>query len=295
MSSSGRPYKQIYANELSEHIRPGNQRYVKENLSGANPLCFNCATGISALVTAGAAQVDRMVTMPRGIGWEIYQATAQALMPLGVAGGGLEIAGDQVENEEVEYVLGGNDTGNPYGNLIDTDPSWFFRAKLKVTTVAGSDQIALGFRKQQAYTAVPIFSVDGLYTDFAMFVLISGNLYVCTDLNNSGTAVATDTGFNWANGETHYPEIRMSGGLCSYLLNGVPLGQTVYRDGEGATITGQATVKPPAFTFDTGDFVVPMIEARMDAAPTTTIQLLEYECGPLSERGLNPNVTSRAK
>jgi hypothetical protein len=281
---------------MSPFLRLGNHRYVKEEFGASYPLCFSNATGVTALVTAAQGQIDKMITMPRGNVWDIFQATAQTLMPVPQSGGGLELALDQVNNEAVEYVPGGNDSANPFGFTAGTDPSWFFRLRFKTTTVAGTDQFAVGFRKQAGYQATPELAVDGLYTDFAYLANISGDVKILTDLNDSGTATVTDTLFNIANAEVCVFEVRVIGRRAYYYVNGVRLSLPIKYDGNGVALVGgiQNTLTPPAFTFDSGDFLIPSIISRQ-AAGLTTIIGYEYEVGPLAVVGKDTGVFDRSR
>jgi hypothetical protein len=280
---AGRPLRPI------RHYRksPYWNRYASVDLSGANALVFDTSTAaLTALATAGVGQTDTCILNPSGFQLEMYQSTEQTAFPTGQATGGIEIALDQVNNEAVEYTFGPNTGLNPYACLLGTDPNWFVKAKLEITDVSGTDQCALFFRKVEAYQASPNFATDGVYTDFAAINVISGDVNICTDLNNSGTATVTDTGFNWANTLTHEIEIRVIARRAYYLINGVMFGNTVSYDGDGAAITAQGTITPPAFTFDSGDRIHAGIQIRQDSDLTPVI-LHSFSVGPLLEAGLD--------
>jgi len=295
MASGDRPFRIYNAHEISPYLRKGNERYIKEVLSGLNPLTFNAAASVTALPTAAITQVDKVITLPRMICLaDLYQSTEQTLLPLGVATGGLNLSCDQVNNEEVQYVFGGNSVLNPWGCTMGTDPNWFYRWKLTIADVSGSDQTMFGVIKQAAFQASPEFAADGLYTDFALIGNVSGNVVIYTDLNNSGVAVVHDTGFNWLDTLTHTLELRILGRRAYWLINGVMLGQKISKDGNGASITAQDTLTPPAFTFDTGDFLVPYGDIRHDAVAPGIITLVEYEFGPLCVIGKDQDVYDRA-
>lgn len=231
---------------------------------------------------------------------EMYQTTAQTLMPLRHATKGLEIGLDKVDNESVEYVPGGNHAANPLGCLAGTDPGVFIRATLEIADVSGSDQLVVGFRKQEAYVVPTSFlsTGDALYTDF-YGVGFSGSanpndVKTMKDLNNAGSTVIFDTGFNFADGGIHTLEVRVKGRKVSVFINGVGLGGIVKKDGLGAAITAQPTLTPPAFSFDAGDFLIPFIFSRYDAAAPGAIYLRSLACGQLVEDGLDPAQTSVA-
>lgn len=231
---------------------------------------------------------------------EMYQTTAQTLMPLRHATKGLEIGLDKVDNESVEYVPGGNHAANPLGCLVGTDPGVFIRATLEIVDVSGSDQLVVGFRKQEAYVVPTSFLAagDALYTDF-YGIGFSGSanpndVKTVKDINNAGSTVVFDTGFNFADNDIHTLEIRVKGRKVSVFINGVSLGSTVKKNGLGAAITAQPTLTPPAFSFDAGDFVIPFIFSRYDAAAPGAIYLRSLACGQLVEDGLDPSQASVA-
>lgn len=226
---------------------------------------------------------------------ELFQTTAQSLMPLLHATKGIEIGLDKLNNECVEYVPGGNHAANPLGCLAGTDPGVFLRATFEITDVSGIDQFVVGFRKQEAY-AVPtsfLSTEDALYTDF-YGIGFSGaadpnNVKTVQDLNNGGSTVVFDTGFDWADTKVHTLEVRVKGRKASCFINGASLGSVVKKDGLGAALTAQTTRTPAQFTFDAGDFLVPFIFVRFDATTPDAIYLRALACGRLYEDGLDPS------
>lgn len=289
MGRRERPFEYVQGYQINPNILRG--KYVYEKINGS-PLILNMSGALAALPTAAASQVDTLITRG-GVGWDMFQTTAQTLGPAYTSGSGLEIALDQVDNETVEYVPGGNNTFNPLGRTIGTDPSFFFRAKFTLTDASGMDQFGIGWRKQETFAVPTSFAVDGIYTDFALlgFAGTSANpnpVRTSTDLNNGGTATVTAAGFTWADGLTHQLEVRVYGRRVVYLINGVALGGVVAKDGLGAAITAQQTTTGAAFNFDTADFVVPFIFCRQDA-DLTPVFLVDYEIGNLVDIGLDPN------
>ena len=269
---------QIYPYQLVDNYVHG-ARYFWEKFTGVQTLAYNNAAGVTAFPTASQGQTDLIVCENGGL-IQLYQSTAQTLMPTAQAAGGLEIALDQVENEAVEYVPGCNLAAGKLTFTLGTSPNFFIKARFAITDVSGTDQCAIGFRKQEAFTATPVFAADGAYTDFACLNVVSGDLYTCTDLNNSGTATATDTGFNWADGETHTLEIRVVGRTPIYYVNGSKLPATISVDGNGTAMTAETAITPPTFTFDAAEVLIPFIHILQDGDVTPVI-LYELEVGEL--------------
>jgi hypothetical protein len=270
-----------------------------EKLSGQALTVTVDANGIQAFPTAAQAQVDHVFTT-KGSYFELYQTTAQTLMPVWLAGSGLELALDQVNNEAVEYVLGGNNAQSPFAFVAGTDPDFFLRTRWKITDKAGMDQaIFAGFRKQEAF-AVPtsiLSAGDGIYTDFFGVGCADGtgtDVFTASDLNNGGSTTVTDTLFNLTDAEVVDFEVRVRGRVAKVYINGVQLGDPVAFDGDGTAITSQATKSVASFTFDDGDTLVPFIFLRQDAGVGTTF-LREIECGLLRDKGLDKNAENRGE
>lgn len=295
------PHLPVYAGDLSLGLRAG--KYMSIDLLSCNPIILQNGTqaapvSIPTFPTAVQDNVDT-IHFPNALGHsavEMYQTTAQTLMPLLHATKGLSIALDQVDNESVEYVPGGNKATNPLGYTAGTDPGVFFRATFEFTNSDGLDQFVLGFRKQAAY-AVPtgfLAATDPIYTDFVAIgfagaVAIPNQVRVITDLNDQGAApTVSATNFFIADGGIHTLEVRIKGRKVSYFINGVQLGDRVAKNGLGTAITAQATATPPQYTCDVGDFLIPFIFCRQDAG-LSTVFLRKLSCGQLLEDGLQPD------
>lgn len=249
----------------------------------------------TAVTGAGAVPAGTTVKMltPGGSYWDMYATTAQTILPVGVAGSGLNISCDAVENETVEFVPGGNSSSSRLAYVVGTDSDFFIRVKFKITDVSGYDQFGIGFRKQEAFATPTSFlsTGDGIYTDF--FLLgINGedgvNVQTMSDLNNGGSTTVTDTLFNATDAEVLELEVRVIGGKAIGFINGVRLGNPVKKDGDGTSITSQSTNSTASFTFDSGDTLVPMIFGRHDDEVAEATYLQEIEIGHLVDRGLDP-------
>jgi hypothetical protein len=287
----------IFANELSEAIRKNKYMLVERQSMDALILQYGtqaARVGVPALPTAAADGLNA-IHLPHAFGYraiEMHQVTAQTLMPLLHATKGLEIGLDKVDNESVEYVPGGNSAANPLGYTAGVDPGVYIRATFEFADTSGSDQFIVGFRKQENYVTPTSFlsAGDALYTDFAGLGFsgtAAANLVKSmSDLNNAGSTVVTSSAFPWADAGIHQLEVRVSGRVTSYFINGVRTGDTVTKDALGTAITAAPTVALPAFTFDSGDFLIPFIFHRFDATSPGAVYLRRLEVGQLSEVGL---------
>lgn len=266
---------------LAEELLRG--KYVYHKFFAA-PTIVTKASSVDALPTALQGQTDNLIFGgPNGFYAELYQSTAQTLLP-SMESDGLLISGDLVDNESQEIVPGGNSALSPFARTINTDSTgMFIEAVLEVADVSGTDQTFVGFRKQEAFAVPSSLLVDPTYTDIAGFVLVNGDVKTTTDLNNGGTATVTDTLFNIADADVVKLKVRIDkGGVVSYFINGVALGGTVTKDGAGTAITAQATAPKATFTFDSGDVVIPMIFVRHDTTTPGKIHLKSLELGRLN-------------
>lgn len=287
--------KKLHPFDLTKQIRRGQlcDWYGTGGSAGYNMAVWNTAN--LAVASSGAAQIDGFV-LPGAIGngyVEMYQSVGQALYPKWDATNHwLEIGGDQVDNDAVEYNPGGNSADSPFAYVVGTSIPVVMRAALTIEDVSGSDSIFFGWRKQEPGQATPYStpaSPDPVYTDVYGFQINAGTVNAYSDLNNGGTATVTDTLFDWADGKTHVLEMRIYGRKPKLFINGVPLGGTVKVDGTGAALTAQPTIGPPAFSFDLTDTLIPSIYILQKGADLTLVGLKALQIGPLVSFGLDPN------
>jgi len=294
MPASTRPLDSVHPYELSSNFRK-KKFYYESFKSGAKPFLYTVsATGIPAVATTAAGQgvVHEMIT-GNGFPWQVFNTTDQAVLPFCTAAAGLDISCDLVDNEAVELVPGGNFANSQLAFVTGTDSNFYFWIKYKFTDVSGADQAILcGFRKQEAF-AVPtslLTTGDGIYTDFAGIGLSEEDgvdIKTMTDLNNAGSTVVTDTGFDLTDSEVFTLEVRVIGRVAKYYINGVEIGNPVAFDGDGTAITSQATLSAAAFTFDSGDTLVPFIFFRHDDEVGNGCTIQEIEIGHLVDKGLD--------
>ena len=186
-----------------------------------------------------------------------------------VAATGMNYEGDAADDEGFQWAM-----SYPGCKGIDQVDSFEvgvqgFYAKLKfsIEDVSITDDCAFGFRlKSQASNA----ALDN-YTDVASLNVISGDIKVESILNNAST-VTTDTTDNWADGESHELEIRISkAGVASYRL-----------DGRAVSTSPTADV-----TFDSGDVFTPFMFMLHSSAAACDVILQRLETGLLDDDG-NP-------
>jgi len=299
-ANGGQP---VYAHQMSDGAYGRNYASLRPK---TKPLVHTIgAGGITAFGAVSATQIDVISFPDNQILIEMYQNTAQTLLPRLVVGtetDGLEIGLDLVDNETVEYVVGGNHNANPYAYTVGTSAPAAFRCTMRLADGSGTDNFGIGWRKVQAYAAAvaPIFlaATDPTYTDFVFLGVAAAGvdqpiIRTCTDLNDSAVPVLGSTGITWADGKVHTLEVRIYGRRVVYFINGKRMGDRVSKDGLGAALTAQDGLTPPVFNFDTGDILVPFIFNRFATTTPGLIHIVPngvlpgIEVGPLSEMGLD--------
>ncbi len=190
-----------------------------------------------------------------GINFEYHiVGTATATAPIIVAGG-LDIGLDDADDDGIE-ITRGITARSPEAFTVGTSPAFYMKVEATLADVSGTDAFLMGFRKLEAYQADP----DDYDEAFAANVN-AGNIIVTEILNGAATAT-TDTTDDWADGETHVIEVRVSAaGVCTLLI-----------DGAAPTATS-------AFTFDDGEVVIPFVYFRHDSdvAEDTTLSRWEVD------------------
>lgn len=289
----------IQAAHISENFRKGRYGFW---IPSVQPMPLNIATSVPALPTAAAAQIDAFQGGP--LAWEINQLTAQTLLPLIHATKGLELALDQVNNETVEYIPGGNRITNPAAFKTNSaaglggDIGWFYRFRLELTTANGIDQLFVGMRAVEAYQAVAgvVSILNGGATGYqSMFgVGIASAAASPADVSRivatAAVSAVTDTLFNWASTVVLDLEVRSYGNKGYVFINGRELGQAINTDALGVAITSQPTQGMAGTPLVASTVYAPCILIRQDAV-LSTVFCSQFEWGPLYE--LNRDPTAR--
>ena len=223
---------------------------------------------VVAVAPAGAGAAtgttgDTNLWVSGGDIYKVHVKGTQTLLGPTHSASGLDVSLDQTDNDGVEIAFGGITALGKHAFTVDTDEDFFARLKFSIADVSGTDDCAFGFRKAEAFQA----AIDN-YDEMAALNVISGNITRETILNNNAT-VAVDTGLNWADGETHTLEVRIvKGGKARFYVDGVD-----YTADAGA-----------AFTFDSGEVVVPFFYFLHASDVAGAVNLKEFECGYLSDK-----------
>ena len=218
----------------------------RDDVVAVKRLGAGAATG-----TAG----DRNIMMTRAALYEYHIKGTQTILGPVKTAVGLDISLDQTDNDGVEYTHGILARGQT-AYTLGTDGAVTFRVKMKIADVSGTDDLLVGFRKAEAYQA----SVDD-YDEMAALNVILGDIKIETILNNAATTT-TDTTNDWADAATKTLTVKIAAART-----------VTYQ------IDGAAPLVTAAFTFDSGEVVVPFLFFLQATTSPGIVELIEWECG----------------
>lgn len=189
------------------------------------------------------------------------------------AGLNLCMDGESTDNVGLEMILGGNCQGSgPHTFTVGTHAG-SVDATFQANDYTDFDCLVIGFRKVEDFqVAMPTQIAaanagDLVYTDITAFgVQGDTNIEIQTDLNGSGTSTSTDCG---ASVPVDDQNLRLKVNLSSA---GVVTYELVVNQVAGAG-TLAAPAATAAFTFDSGDVLVPFLAVLKNDATTDEIFL----------------------
>lgn len=243
--------KYHYADAINR--RYWDDKYIFENFK-QNPVYSNKAGGAAT----GTAGDENILILPT-TAFEYHVLGTQTIVAPTITASGLDMGSmDQTANDGLELNHGILSSQIP-SFIVGTDAAFFLRARFSIADVSGTDDCAIGFRKVEANQA----NVDD-YADMAVLNVISGNINIETIVGGAATTT-TDTTDNWADGETHELEVRVSAaGVVTYLI-----------DGAAPTTTA-------AYTFTDALNVMPFFYFLEDTDIAGAVPLMVWECGYLA-------------
>jgi len=221
-------------------------------------LCFFNSGPVTSKKTGGAATGtagDENNMIVDGQNFEYHILGTQTIVAPKIVAGGLDINMDQTDDDGVE-ITRGITARNPEAFTVGTSPAFYARCEINVEDVSGSDDCAFGFRKLEAYQA----AIDN-YDEMAALNLISGTVTIETILNGAATT-STSTTDTVADGATVVLEVYVSAaGVVTYKI-----------DGAAPTVTA-------AFTFDTGEVVIPFLYLLNATDVAGVVSVARWESG----------------
>ena len=222
---------------------------------------YGAAKGLAILqndFTAYDATAGALNIMHLGSGNKIaaLPIVGQTIPPAMVATG-LDVQGDQVDNDGWEFIHGVLGlTGRPF--VIGDDRAFYSSITFTPTLANGSDELHFGFRRAEALNA----TFDN-YLDLASLgwntAASPAAIKIETILNN-GATTTTDTTDTTADATAVTFRVNVSAaGVVTYLINGVAPSVTA------------------AFTFDDGDPVIPFFHfLQANAAQTGALVISDW-------------------
>ena len=170
---------------------------------------------------------------------------------------GLNLQGDAAtaDNTGMELIFGGTQHGGGASCTIGTH-GMVFDATFNSVDFTDQDCVAIGFRKAEEFQTghqaiIAAASGDAVYTDYVAFgVLSPDDVQISTRLNDGTTAHVDSTQATAASGNHRFQVTVSSAGVVTF----AHIGAAVMSAG---TLAAPSTTK--AFTFDSGDVVVPYL------------------------------------
>lgn len=197
---------------------------------GSGPICAAAAGYGNPVGTTNVA--NRMNTGKNA--FEYANIGTQTILAPTFSANGYDIAFDNTNAEGVELSRG--ITAQSSSAYTVGADRFFVEVTLTPADVSGLGELAVGFRKTQAYQV----AIDN-YTDMAVLNVQGGTINLETILNNAAT-VTTDTGETVGDGETVTLRVEVySDGTCKYYVDGVEVLST------------------NTFAFDATDVLVPFV------------------------------------
>jgi|SaaInl7_150m_RNA_FD_contig_51_763599_length_1029_multi_9_in_0_out_0_2 hypothetical protein len=192
----------------SIHRSVWDKRYQQEEFE-VGPVTSKIGGGAAG----GTAGDENLLMTPKTCLQYHILGTQTITAPTAVAAG-LDLGSMDATNTDGLEINTGVLTNNPFAWKVGEDAAFFIRIRATITTVAGTDDFAIGFRKQEANQA----NVDD-YADMAAINIIAGDIKTETIVGGAAT-VTTDTTDNWADAESKWIEVQVSSaGVVSYKID----------------------------------------------------------------------------
>lgn len=227
-----------------------DEKYVFENFQN------NGATSKNGGGAAGGTAGDENVLILPTTAFEYHILGTQTITAPVITANGLDVGSmDQTANDGLELNHGILSSQIP-AFKVGTDAAFFFRVRMTIADVSGTDDCAIGFRKVEANQA----NIDD-YADMAVLNVISGDITIETIVGGAAT-VSTDTTDNWADTETHELQVNVDAdGAVTYLIDGV-----------APTVTA-------AYSFTDALTVMPFLYFLEDTDIAGAVPVAVWECG----------------
>lgn len=220
---------------------------------------------VSALRTGGAAAGTtgaRNILMSGGDGLappmlfeQFILGAGQTIISPTLGANGLDIGLDQTNDEGMELTQGIT-ARSPMAFVAGVHSAFYLSVRLVVADVSGCGPLILGFRKAEAHQA----AYDD-YDEMAAIGLFGADIKLATILNGAATVV-TDTTQDAVDATALTLTVKVSSARAvTYEINGA------------------APTATAAFSFDSGEVVVPFVHFLHDSDVAGTVELIWWDCG----------------
>lgn len=243
---------------------PGNSRYVIEDFVGLDTTDQVALILPSGLAASGATGVLNHLYTPGGNVFGLMALGAgQTILPSIVANG-LDLEGDQVDNEGYELVSNFfGASGKPF--VIGNSGAFYLKAKLLLSDVSIIDTLLCGFRRAGV--------VQAAYTDYLDYAALGWNTSAAAAL------IKTMTGLNGTDTATTTTDTIADTVALQLVVNVSAAGVVTYKHDAVAPGTLAAPTATTAFTFDNGDPVIPFIHFLHGSSAACSVVLQSFEAG----------------
>jgi hypothetical protein len=179
---------------------------------------------------------------------------------------GFTLPVDNTDGDGIELTQGIIGSGVSRAFTVGTDPGFYLKAGISLTTRAGVDVLAVGFRELGAYVnSTTPAAFLGAYDEKASIGVYNSNAGVLSTVTSlAGVDVATALAHAaWANGTSLVLEVYVSAaGVVTYKIDGA------------------ADASAVALTLTTGDVFVPFLVLTATGGGAPGVILQSWECGP---------------
>lgn len=228
------------------------QALVVSNMDNADGTVYTGAAGEECSFHTGknAFEFHQAAVATPAVVTPYQSADGLEVQPVAAADA-IEISNGITANSKAAYVVG----SFPQNKKV------FFEAVIKIDDISDVTELAMGWRKAEAYQA----AVDN-YDEMASFNIgqdADGQIEIHTILNNAATSETDTTLADWADGGEHTLRIEVANdGACEF-----------FYDGAIPTVTA-------AFSFDAGEVIVPFLFLDTETGDPG-VSVSAWRCGVL--------------
>lgn len=241
--------------DIREAMKREDSLHFCYDVFDAPPVCFDDAGYGDP--TGSEGDENRMISaMGNYFEYHIIGSGGQTILCPAFGADGLDIALDQANGEGMEMTQGITARSRGAFTCRTAKKPFLFKVELAVEDVSGVAELAVGFRKAEAYQAL----IDN-YDEMACLNMQAGVFNIETILNGGATATTPTTDTAWANEATH-----------SFTVKVTPAGVVTFEiDDAAPTVTA-------TFTFDDAEVVIPFVHFMHASDLAGGVDLKSWEC-----------------